>query len=201
MPYFSHSEKYIEIRKTKTSYDTYANGLVTSYTDVVTLNYNLRTGEKIEKLSDYFYKGTDFADLINNQAGTKLTRDMEILMKSDFIGLSGEIKNFTPEVVYSGENSYFIEDNFAFDYSSYYLPDYMITGEYYDMKDLFTDSADVTDKFYDEWNWDYTALGNSSFVYMIEGSRYHDKEELAERKKISGKIISSMKTTRSWRNP
>jgi len=184
----------IAVRKSGRQYHIPQDIRITqAYSDVITLNYNLRTGEKIEKFSDYFYKGTEFTEIINNNISDIMNGNMAPLGKADFLGLSGNIENFTLSSVYSGKNNYYSTDNFEINYDSYYTPDVMITGEYYDMKDLFTADSDVEDVLYNEWNYSYTGVGNNNFIQTLEGSRFHSEEEISRKKKIYNRISETLK--------
>ncbi len=162
-----------------------------SFDYAVSLNYDLFTGEKIEKLSDLFYEGSDFVPVINNAfsdyINTRYMPYVNVSQKIDFSGLLGEPEVFTIDSVWlSQDNVYFYDSPFL--YYNYYegdesIYDLMVTGKYRDMTDLFNDNSVTYSTGYKEWEKDYI-VENGLYIPYVKSSRYHTEEEIAERNEL-----------------
>lgn len=160
-----------------------------SYDYAVSLNYDLFTGEKIEKLSDLFYEGADFVPAMNNAIAdfisTHYVPSTEVKQKIDFSGLLGEPDVFTINGVWlPQDNAYFYDSPYLFYiYNEKNIYDLMVVGKYRDMSELFVDEDDAYDMKYTEWEEDYI-IEDGLYIPYVKSSRYHTEEEIKERNEL-----------------
>ena len=73
--------------------------------ETVSLIYDLRDGKKLEKLSDLFYKDSDFLPLLNRLLEREAAKNGWNIMATDFFGLSDDIIKFDFDSITLGENN------------------------------------------------------------------------------------------------
>ena len=159
-----------------------------SYDYAVSLNYDLFTGEKIEKLSDLFYEGADFVPAMNNAiadfASTHYVPSTEVKQKIDFSGLLGEPEVFTINGVWlPQDNAYFYDSPYLLYAGDQSIYDLMVVGKYRNMSELFIDEDDAYDMKYTEWEVHYI-IENGLYIPYIKSSRYHTEAEIKERNEL-----------------
>ncbi len=161
-----------------------------------TLNYDLREGKRIYNFSDLFYDDTAFVPVLND-ALSEASDYFSLYRKADFTGLTNNFEDFTvTSVILPGKNPYYGQSTeLKFD-DSYYLSDYMVTVEFYDMKDLleFKNLDQHPDRIYtcfrDEWNITQVKDENNERYSKVEGSVFHTSDEIKEFQKVYEKIIT-----------
>ncbi len=166
-----------------------------SYDYAVSLNYNLFTGEKIEKLSDLFYEGVDFVPALNNAVSDFITSDyvpaMNADQKIDFSGLLGTPEVFTIDWIWLPQDNVYFYDSpylvYTYDESIY---DLMVVGKYRDMSELFAGEDKVYTYNYTEWEMDYM-VENGIYIPYVKSSRYHTDEEIEERSELYYKAYTT----------
>ncbi|MBP1564640.1 MAG: leucine-rich repeat protein [Oscillospiraceae bacterium] len=157
------------------------------------LNYNLIDRSKIEKFSDLFYKGIDYVPIINENVCIQLSDNIDV--KTGFGYLTGEVDKFTLSHIFIDR-----DDIHYVDYTSYYTPDYMVTGEYFDISTL-VELEDIEECDYLEWNI-VNVEKDGVKRQWIEGSRFHTVEEIEMHQKIYDKIYEdAMKRQEDPENP
>ncbi|MBR3022945.1 MAG: substrate-binding domain-containing protein [Oscillospiraceae bacterium] len=166
-----------------------------------TLNYDLKEGKRINRFSDLFYDDTVFVPVLND-ALYEYTQGWHLYKKTDFTGLTENFKDFTiTSVILPEKNPYYgqsIQLNFDSLYQnySYYLSDYMVTGEFYDMKDIIDfkdldcDPDSIYECYRDEWNVIQVKDENNERYTKAEGSAFHTSDEIKEFRKAYEKIIA-----------
>lgn len=166
-----------------------------SYDYAVSLNYDLFTGEKIEKLSDLFYEGADFVPALNNIlsdfVNTEYLPSTGVAQKIDFSGLLGTPEVFTIDrIILPKDNAYFYDSpylKYTYDESIY---DLMVVGEYRDMTELFEGEDSTYNSAYIEWETDYF-VEKGLYIPYVKKSRYHTDEEIKERSEIFHKAYTT----------
>ncbi len=166
-----------------------------SYDYAVCLNYDLFTGEKIEKLSNLFYEGVDFAPAMNNAISDFIANDYvpgtEVEQKIDFSGLLGEPEVFTINRVWlPSDNAYFYDSPYLVYTGFESIYDLTVVGKYRDMTELFVENTDVFDAKYIEWEEDYI-IENNLYIPYVVSSRYHTEEEIKEQSEIYYKAYTA----------
>lgn len=167
-----------------------------SYYDyAVSLNYDLFTGEKIERLSDLFYEGVDFVPAMNNAVSDYISNNyvpaMEAEQKIDFSGLLGTPEVFTIDALWLPQDNAYFYDSPCLRYTSdENIYDLMVVGKYRDMSELFKDEYNVNDYRYSEWNVDYI-VENGLYIPYVKSSRYHTEEEIKERNELYDKAYAA----------
>ncbi len=159
-----------------------------SYDYAVSLNYDLFTGEKIEKLSDLFYEGADFVPTMNNAISDFISINYvpsnEIKQKIDFSGLLGEPEVFTISRIWLPQDNAYFYDSPYLDYTGdQSIYDLMVVGKYRDMSEIFVREDDAYNASYTEWETDYT-VENGLYIPYVKSSRYHTEEEIKERNEL-----------------
>ena len=162
-----------------------------------TLNYDLREGKRIYNFSDLFYDDTVFVPVLNDTLSDYFDNRAATSRKTDFTGLTSNFEDFTvTSVILPEKNPYCGRSTeLRFD-DSYYLSDYMVTGEFYDMKDLleFKNLDQHPDRIYtcfrDEWNITQVKDENNERHSKVEGSVFHTSDEIKEFQKVYEKIIT-----------
>ena len=163
----------------------------------IELNYDLKTGKKIEKFSDLFYKDTDFVPLVNKRVGEYLSVKYPENLKTDYIGLLGDAGQFSFTSVMPGAaGTYFDRDTtvpFQGDYN-YELIDSMITGEYFDCREIINEeyAEKVYDNTYTDWIKGYTSDSDGNLHYNFT-SRFHTEEEINAKNQFMEKILEKTK--------
>lgn len=153
-----------------------------SYDYAVSLNYDLFTGEKIEKLSDLFYEGVDFTPAMNNAIADFVATDYlpstKVDQKIDFSGILGEPEVFTINRIWlPQDNVYFYDSPYLVYTADQSIYDLMVVGKYRDMSELFVEGVYTYDGRYQEWEEDYFIEDGIYIPYVIS-SRYHTEEEI-----------------------
>lgn len=167
-----------------------------SFDYAVSLNYNLFTGEKIEKLSDLFYEGVDFVPAMNNAVSdfisTHYVPATEVEQKIDFSGFLGEPEVFTISRIWlPKDNVYFYDSPYLIYTDDESIYDLMVVGKYRDMSSLFEDGiASVYNASYTEWEVDYF-IENGLYIPYVKSSRYHTDEEIEARSELYHKAYSA----------
>ncbi|MBR4113012.1 MAG: substrate-binding domain-containing protein [Ruminiclostridium sp.] len=159
-----------------------------SYDYAVSLNYDLFTGEKIEKLSDLFYEGADFVPTMNNAiadfVSTHYVPSTDVKQKIDFSGLLGEPEVFTISRIWLPQDNAYFYDSPYLDYTGdQSIYDLMVVGKYRDMSEIFAREDDAYNASYNEWEIDYT-IENGLYIPYVKSSRYHTEEEIKERNEL-----------------
>ncbi|MBO5378159.1 MAG: substrate-binding domain-containing protein [Ruminiclostridium sp.] len=159
-----------------------------SYDYAVSLNYDLFTGEKIEKLSDLFYEGADFVPAMNNAISDFISINYvpstEIKQKIDFSGLLGEPEVFTISRIWlPQDNAYFYDSPYLVYTGDQSIYDLMVVGKYRDMSEIFVREDDAYDMKYTEWEEDYI-IEDGLYIPYVKSSRYHTEEEIKERNEL-----------------
>jgi len=181
------------------------------YNKLNVLNYNLIDGVKIEKFSDLFYKDIDFVSIVNENISQNITNgDMKSNWPScipydvemDFHCLTGEVDKFTMSEIIFDESSRYFNKSTAIGYTSYYTPDYMVTGEYFDISEVIDiDPDDIGYCDYEEWNA-INIEKDGIITQQVEGSRFHTAEEVEMRQKAYDTLYEdAMKRQRDPENP
>ena len=124
------------------------------------LNFDMRNGSQIKEFSDLFYKGETFINYVNDAVKDEIIDSYYNecyydVVKSEFTGLTGDIEEFSIETVEIPENNPYLfcnprmkfittscstNSHWADDAYQYYLPDLMITGEFFDMREILDQS-------------------------------------------------------------
>ena len=159
-----------------------------SYDYAVSLNYDLFTGEKIEKLSDLFYEGADFVPTMNNAISdfisTHYVPSTDVKQKIDFSGLLGEPEVFTISRIWLPQDNAYFYDSPYLDYTGdQSIYDLMVVGKYRDMSEIFAREDDAYNASYTEWETDYT-IENGLYIPYVKSSRYHTEAEIKERNEL-----------------
>ena len=84
-----------------------------AYDYVKTLNYDLINGKKIENFSDLFYKDINFIQTVNEGVADRINTIPPMAVKSDFLGITGSIENFSVNRLYIGKDNPYLTDNFG----------------------------------------------------------------------------------------
>ena len=166
-----------------------------SYNHAVSLNYDLFTGEKIEKLSDLFYEGVDFAPAMNNAVSDFISNDYipatGAEQKIDFSGLLGEPEVFTINRIWlPQDNAYFYDSPYLLYTGDESIYDLMVVGKYRDMSGLFKNEDDVYDASYTEWEKDYI-VENGLYIPYVKSSRYHTDDEIKAQSELYYKAYTA----------
>ncbi len=190
---------YMSITLTETEHRTYTGYGITksAWENFSSLSYDLINKKKIEKFSDLFYKDSNFISLINKEIASEINLLPADYIRTDFLGITGSIDNFTISSLYFEDENPYLTKNFDLTYSSYYLPDYMITGEYYDMQTLFKNESLCSDVSYSQWNTITYKDNDGEYRQTIDGSRFHSDLEIEERKKAYDKVFNAGKAIRN----
>lgn len=158
-------------------------GEMSAYHYAVSLNYDLFSGEKIERFSDLFYEGEDFVPYINKSIADWINQELLAYsnpeQKLDFSGILGEPRVFTIEgIVLEPDNLYFTHAPLLkFSDKNRRSP----VSEYRDMKDIIAENflSSLYDEYYPEWETDY--VEEDGFLYKrTVGSLFHTDEEVKE---------------------
>ncbi|MBQ5989656.1 MAG: substrate-binding domain-containing protein [Oscillospiraceae bacterium] len=124
------------------------------------LNFDMRNGSQIKEFSDLFYKGETFINYVNDAVKDEIIDSYYNecyydVVKSEFTGLTGDIEEFSIETVKIPENNPYLfcnphmkfittscstNSHWADNAYRYYLPDLMITGEFFDMREILDQS-------------------------------------------------------------
>lgn len=183
------------------------SGMYGAYDKAAVLNYDLINSRRIEKFSDLFYKGMDFVPLVNDAAASFINGELGSCIKSDFIGITGTVDMFSIYELTLGDNNQYLSENHFIDYgayqgsqnASYYLTDYMVTGEYFDLNKVFDNTrTHVSDVYYrDEWNVVIEKDNDGEIRQRVEGSVFHTPEEVEKRQKVYEIIFGKLKEIRA----
>ena len=159
--------------------------------DVYTFNYDLKSGSKIEKFSDLFYKDVDFVPEVSSRTADILASECSKDIKTDYIGLMGKMDNFSFDTIFIEKEGPYFDTDISVPFLEYWndmsLIDSMITGEYFDCRTLLEDGAEerfdylhISEGTYPEWEkkFKYDENGELRFDY---NSRFHTAEEIKER--------------------
>ncbi len=168
-----------------------------AYHNAVVLNYDLIDQKKIENFSDLFYKDINFISTVNDALASDINLVSSQYIRTDFLGLTGSIDNFSIEGLYLSNDNPYLTHNFMLDYSSYYLPDYMVTGEYYNMDPLLDQRYSCTEYYCSDWNEVTYKDKDGEYRQTVKGSRFHSDAEVAERAKAYDNVFSTAKEIRS----
>ncbi len=155
------------------------------------LNYNLIDNVKIENFSDLFYKDTEFVSMVNENISGNITMGYSRVNSGtaipyetvmDFQCLIGNVDKFSlSEIIFDKNNRYF-KNPTAIGFTSYYLKDYMVTEEYFDLNNVL-DNKYIHD--YESAEWHIINIEKDGMVtQQIGGSRFHTEEEVEELRKI-----------------
>lgn len=178
--------------------DTIAYGYRYSYDYAVSLNYDLFTGEKIEKLSDLFYEGIDFTPTLNNALSDFISNDYvpatEVRQKIDFSGLLGNPEVFTIDRIWlPQDNAYFYDSPYLIYTDDQSIYDLSVVGKYRDMTELFEEDFiefSVVDYSFSEWETDHF-VENGLYIPYVKSSRYHTEEEIKEQSELYYKAYTT----------
>lgn len=176
----------------------YAGEYTNECKNVAVLNYDIINNRKIENFSDLFYKDMDFVPLVNNAVALNISSSLSEYIKTDFIGLTGTVDTFSiNNLMLNNENPY-LSENRLIEYGSYYLPDYMVTGEYFDMNNVcIPDSVYIHDEYLrDEWEVVTEDDGTGEIRQKVVGSAFHTPEEVENHAKVYDKIFERLKEIR-----
>ena len=176
-------------------YDPITYSYSYSYDYAVSLNYDLFTGEKIEKLSDLFYEGVDFVPALNNAVSDFISNDyvpaVNADQKIDFSGLLGEPEVFTIDRIWlPQDNAYFYDSPYLVYTGDQSIYDLMVVGKYRDMSELFMENYRLYDYRYNEWENDYI-IENGLYIPYVVSSRYHTEDEIAARSELYYKAYTN----------
>lgn len=156
-------------------------GAMTAFHYAVSLNYDLLSGEKIERFSDLFYEGENFLPDINKSISDWINQELlnysDIGQKLDFSGILGEPRVFTIDgIVLEADNLFFTQGPLL-----HYTDknQHGIVSQYRDMKDIIDDS--FRDRLYDypynEWETRYVEENGDIYIRTV-GSLFHTEEEV-----------------------
>lgn len=153
-----------------------------------TLNYNLFSGEKIERFSDLFYEGEEFVPDINKSIAEFINQNLiynySLVQKQDFSCIMGEPRIFTINGIgLEADNLYYTCAPFLqyFDYNSH-----SPVSRYRDIKELIAEKyqSSIQDYYPDgEWEETYT-LENGDIYSRTIGSPLHTPEEVEAKDKL-----------------
>ncbi|MBR3536651.1 MAG: substrate-binding domain-containing protein, partial [Oscillospiraceae bacterium] len=155
----------------------------------VKLNYDLRTGDKLEKFSDLFYKDTDFLPLFNRITSRSMAAYSEESFLTDYLGLSDNIRFFDFESVTIFGNGPYTTNDFTLSLHTQYeyeMTGYLVTSEYFDSRDLLEEGTSykmavtLTEGSSDEWIDSYS-YGKDGKLHYDFISYYHTPEEVEAR--------------------
>ncbi|MBP1591217.1 MAG: substrate-binding domain-containing protein [Oscillospiraceae bacterium] len=164
---------------------------------VYNLNYDLKNGKKLENFSDLFYKDTDFVPAVSGRAADILAIECSDVIKTDYIGLMGKMDNFSFDNFIMEKDGPYFEYDLSVPFISYYddmeLIDSMITGEYFDCRELLEYNTEnrydvyIDEGTYPEWErqYKYDENGELRFDYT---SRFHTAEEIKKRNAVMEQI-------------
>lgn len=153
------------------------------YSAVVNLNYDLKNKKKIEKFSDLFYKGEDFIQEVNKNTGNHISMFYSKLLKTDFLGLLGNPDNFSFEKIYLDKSGPYMTETVQINFSSDYLTDSLVYGEYFDCNQILADEYSCHEYYYPEWETDILTRDDGTLCDTVTGSRFHTDEEVSVRRK------------------
>jgi len=159
-----------------------------SYDYAVSLNYDLFTGEKIDRLSDLFYEGVDFVPALNNAVSEFIATDYlpstGVSQKIDFSGLLGTPEVFTIDrICLPKDNAYFYDSPYLVYNFDERIYDLSVVGKFRDMSGLFTAEYSSHLYKYIEWEQDHF-VENGLYIPYITSSRYHNADEIKERNEL-----------------
>ena len=168
------------------------------YSFIKNLNYDVRNKTRIEKFSDLFYKDENFVSLVNESVGHDLNTWLPDHMKTDFVGLLGEVGNFSlNEIVLEGSGPYMYETMNTKYTERETILDSMVTGEYFDNNLLLDDRFNSYESNASEWEQKLYTGDDGEVHTTISGSRFHSESEIAERQAVYEKIFEEAKKIRA----
>lgn len=183
------------------------SGMYGAYDKAAVLNYDLINSRRIEKFSDLFYKGMDFVPLVNDAAASYISGELGEYIKSDFIGVTGSVDTFSVYEFALGDNNQYLSGNHFIQYgadqksyyASYYLPDYMVTGEYFDMNKVLDNSKTYisNQNYRDEWHIVTEEYDDGEVCQKVVGSAFHTPEEVSEHQSVYETVRNNLKEIRS----
>lgn len=159
---------------------------------IVTLNYDLINSRKTENFSDLFYKDADFVQMVNDGIARQISNYDSEILKTDFLGITGSVKNFTIENLVSEDDNPYFTAKVMPAYDSYWLPDLMVTGEYFDMRNVVdiekVQPVDIISR--NEWLYENTVDEDGELHKTPVASAFHTDEEVAAHRKLIDKIYA-----------
>ena len=168
------------------------------YSFIKNLNYDVRNKTRIEKFSDLFYKDENFVSLVNESVGHDLNTWLPDHMKTDFVGLLGEVGNFSlNEIVLEGSGPYMYETMNTKYTERETILDSMVTGEYFDNNLLLEEGFSSYDSIAEEWEQKLYTGDDGEVHTTVSGSRFHDESEVAARQAVYEKIYEEAKKIRA----
>ena len=173
--YAENSVMSVEIKRGNDSNDRYNN--------IICLNYDLRDRKRIVDFSDLFFRDSEFIGSVNDGVSEYVNQNYSKEMRADFLGLTDDINNFSIRKIIAG-NDIYVPKNVVIEYSTYDLPLYMITGEYFDLRDVIDESTAFVDESYrSEWNTQLL-FQDGNVRNIIKGSLFHNEEEISKRRSV-----------------
>ena len=167
------------------------------YSFAKTYTYDLINKKRIEKFSDLFYKDTDFISEVNDNIGFSINWLCPNLLKTDYLGLLGDVENFTLSSVFLESYGPYLSETGAMNYSSDYLYDSEVFREYYDNNQILDDRFYADDIYYSEWICEQKTGDDGEVHDVVTGSRFHTAEEVEQRNKIYEKVYNDAKARRT----
>ena len=155
----------------------------------VRLNYDLRTGNKLEKFSDLFYKDTDFLPLLNRLLARKTAQDDKGTYITDYLGLSDDITQFDFESIVLGDNNPYTAETVSLPLQdgmtremmgNLVLSEHCNSRELFEEGTLFKSYTAFTEWSTNEWIKDFS-YGSDGKLHYDFMSYYHTPEEIEER--------------------
>lgn len=153
-----------------------------AYHYAVSLNYDLFSGEKIERFSDLFYEGEDFLPDINKSIADWINRYLllyvdDIEQKLDFSGILGEPRVFTIDRAGLEADNLFFTNGLFLRYTD--KNRHCIVDQYRDMSGIIADGfmSYLQDYLYNEWEISYVEENGDIYKRTV-GSLYHTEEEV-----------------------
>lgn len=166
------------------------------------LTYDFTEGKRITEYSDLFFRDTDYVPLMNKSAVHLITESYwgDLQPKNDFLGVTGQIDNFSvtgfqiqkKNPYYEGSKWFDFQDDY-FDGTAYnFLLPAMVTGEYHDFNDYIKStgrSAEISERSRNEWYYHSEHQENGSYRDVVTESVFHTKEETEKRNAVIQKVL------------
>ncbi len=188
--------------KDKAEYDFSVESYI--HKNVKTFNYNLKNETRIEKYSDLFYKDENFVAVLNNTISDLIINMDPDSVKTDFIGLTGSVDNFSLDYIYLNEdNPYFTADGIVRLYlSSVRLADSMVCSKYFDNTQILDERycSDASDEYKNRWDEKISADDDGEARRILEWSPFYSEEEKEQEQKILDKVFEQGKELNYYRD-
>ncbi len=168
--------------------------------ETVSLIYDLRDGKKLEKLSDLFYKDSDFLPLLNRLLEREAAKNDRDIFATDFFGLSDDITQFDFNSITLGENNPYTAGVISLplqDTWTRQLMGELVISEHCNSRDFFEEdfsykqTVRLTEWDTNEWIEDYSYGSDGKLHYDFMSFR-HTPDEIKERNRACDLVYEKL---------